>query len=307
MQNLIESYRTHLRVLNYARKTIEGHVFYLNRFCAYLQAAGIGSISAVTRKAITDYQVHLISEINKYTGKPNTPSYLNKNLQSIKCFLRFLLEEGYLAENPARDIPYAREPQRLPRSVLTQSDMIKLLQAPVTGTILGYRDRTIFEVLYSTGMRKAELNNLLVADVDYEDGFIRINAGKGKKDRVVPLGRIACHYVKTYIKCVRPLLIRDQGNNYLFLSLRGNRLSKNMVWQYVKTYAAKADMNKNVSPHTFRHTCATLMLRNNANIRHIQELLGHSSLDSTQVYASVSIADLKIVHSRCHPRERDKV
>jgi len=182
----------------------------------------------------------------------------------------------------------------------------KVLHAPDTKTVLGYRNGTILEVHYSTGIRKEELNNLLLIDVDYEYGIIRLNQGKGKKDRVVPQGRIACRYLENYITAVRPSLIKDPYNNYLFLSLRGNRLSKNMVWEIVKSYAKKAASKKNISPHTFRHTCATLMLRNRANIRHIQDLLGHTSLDSTQVYASVSIVDLKEVHARCHPRERDK-
>jgi len=122
----------------------------------------------------------------------------------------------------------------------------------------------------------------------------------------VPLGKIACRYLENYIKAVRPSLIRDPYENHLFLSLRGKRLSKNVVWETVRRYAGRARLKKTVSPHTFRHTCATLMLRNRANIRHIQEMLGHASLNSTQVYASVSIADLKEVHTRCHPRERDR-
>ncbi|MEW6118366.1 MAG: tyrosine-type recombinase/integrase [Nitrospirota bacterium] len=269
MQNLIERYCTHLQTLNYAKKTIEGQLFYLNRFRAYLRDIGITEIAGVTRETIRDYQVHLFEEINTNTGEPNSVSYQNRNLQVVKSFFRFLCENDYLAGDPAKDIAYAKEPQRLPRSIMTQSEMRKLLHAPDTKTVLGYRDRTILEILYSTGIRKEELNNILLADVDYNEGFIRINCGKGKKDRVVPLGRIACRYLENYIKAVRPSLIRNPYNNHLFLSLRGNKLSKNTVWEIVKHYAKKAKIKKTISPHTFRHTCATLMLRNNANIRHI--------------------------------------
>ena len=142
--------------------------------------------------------------------------------------------------------------------------------------------------------------------MDCQEGFLRVNSGKGGKDRVVPVGRIACRYLENYILAVRPSLLRDPHNDHLFLSLKGNKLSKNMAWEIVKKHAQRAGIRKVVSPHTFRHTCATLMLRNKANIRHIQEMLGHSSLDSTQVYTSVSITDLKEVHSKCHPRERDR-
>lgn len=305
MQNLIEKYCYHLLTLNYTKKTIQSQRLYLNRFLKYLGEMNIGEITGVTKDTVRDYQTHLFEEFNS-RGEPNSVSAQNRNMQAVKSFFRFLCENDYLVGDPAKDISYAREPKRLPRSILTQGEMRKLLHSPDTKTALGYRDRTILEILYSTGIRKEELLNILLTDVDYNEGFIRINAGKGKKDRVVPLGKIACRYLENYIKGVRPALIRNPYNNHLFLSLRGNRLSKNMIWEIVKTYSQKAKIKKNISPHTFRHTCATLMLRNNANIRHIQELLGHSSLDSTQVYASVSITDLKEVHSRCHPRERDK-
>jgi len=306
METLRDKYRDHFLTLNYAKKTVQAHVFYLNRFFAWLKGIGIGEPAAVTKDTIREYQAHLFEEINANTGQPNAVTYQNRSLQAVKAFFRFLSENDYIVGDPAKSISYAKEPQKLPRSILTQAEAKKVLHAPNTRTILGYRDRTILEVLYSTGMRKEELNSLLLTDVDYQDGIIRINQGKGKKDRMVPLGKIACRYLENYIAAVRPSLIGDPHNKYLFLSLRGNRLSKNMVWEMVKSYAKKAAIKKNISPHTFRHTCATLMLRNRANIRHIQELLGHASLDSTQVYASVSIVDLKEVHARCHPRERDK-
>jgi integrase/recombinase XerD len=306
MEALRDKYRDYLSVLNYAKKTVISHVFYLNRFFAWLRGVGINEIGGVTRDIVRDYQTHLFEEINAHTGRPNAVTYQNMSLQAVKSFFRFLVENDYLVGDPAKSVPYAKAPQRLPRSILTQSEAKKVLHAPDTKTVLGYRDRTILEVLYSTGIRKEELNNLLLTDIDYNDGIIRINQGKGKKDRVVPMGKIACRYLENYVKGVRPSLIKDPYNNHLFLSLRGNRLSKNMVWEIVKSYTKKAKIKKTISPHSFRHTCATLMLRNKANIRHIQELLGHASLDSTQVYASVSIVDLKEVHARCHPRERDK-
>lgn len=305
LEHTKDKYREHLTVLGYAKSTINGHIFSLNRFFKYLMDQNVDKIAAVTKEMIRDYQTHLFEEIN-FKGDPNSVCTQNNKLKVVKAFFRFLAEYDYLAGDPAKDITYAREPQRLPRSILTPSEAKKLLHAPDTKTVLGYRDRTILEVLYSTGIRKEEVNNILLTDVDYKEGFIRINQGKGKKDRVVPIGKIACRYLENYIKAVRPSLIRDPYNNHLFLSMKGNRLSKNIVWEIVKRYAKAAKLKKNISPHTLRHTCATLMLRNQANIRHIQELLGHASLDSTQVYTSVSITDLKEVHSRCHPREKDK-
>lgn len=305
MTDLAEKYQKHLTVLNFAPGTIKGHLFYLNRFFRFLKEKGTGEITAVTRDTIQDYQTRLYEEIN-YRGEPNSVRTQNNALKVVKSFFRFLAEQGYLVGDPAKDISYAKAPKRLPRSILTPSEMRKLLQAPDTRTALGYRDRALLEVLYSTAIRKEEVINLLLQDVDYHEGFIQVNSGKGRKDRVVPVGKIACRYLENYIKAVRPSLIRDPYNHHLFLSLKGNKLSKNMVWEIVRRYTKKARIKKVISPHSFRHTCATLMLRNRANIRHIQEMLGHASLDSTQVYASVSITDLKEVHSRCHPRERDK-
>jgi integrase/recombinase XerD len=305
METFRDKFCDHLVALNYAKKTVKSYTFYLNRFFAWCRGNGIGELAAATRDAIRDYQTYLFEEINPNTGQPNAVTYQNISLRAVKTFFRFLSETDYLVSDPAKSISYAREPQRLPRSILTQAEMKRLLAAPNTKTVLGYRDRTILEVLYSTGIRKEELNNILITDVDYNDGIIRINQGKGKKDRVVPIGKIACRYLENYIKAVRPSLIRDPYNNHLFLSLKGSKLSKNMVWTIVKNCVKKAKIKKTVSPHTFRHTCATLMLRNNANVRHIQELLGHASLDSTQVYARVSIVDLKAIHARCHPREKD--
>lgn len=300
-----EKYRQQLAVLNYAPGTIKGHLFFLNRFFKYLSELNITEISAVTKDVVSDYQTHLYEELNK-KGQPNGVLYQNNNLKAVKGFFRFLAENNYLVSDPSKDITYAKKPKRLPRSILSGPEAKKVIHAPDTKTALGYRDRTILEVLYSTGIRREETINLLLTDVDYHDGYVRVNSGKGDKDRVVPIGKIACRYLENYVKAVRPMLIRDPYNNHLFLSMRGGRLSKNVLWEIVKRCTKKTRIKKNISPHTFRHTCATLMLRNKANIRHIQELLGHASLDSTQVYAQVSITDLKEVHAKCHPREKDR-
>lgn len=299
-----ERYREHLTLLNYSSETIRAHTFHLSRFFAYLRENGIHDIASVTKEMIRDYQTHLYEELNR-RGEPNSVGTQNNALKAIKGFFRFLSTEDYLVGDPAREISYAREPRRLPRSILTQSEARKILHAPDTKTALGYRDRTILEVLYSSAIRRKELSTLMLQDVDTEGGYLRINQGKGKKDRVVPIGKIASRYLHNYITSVRPTLIRRPYQNHLFLSLTGNKLHQNTIGVIVSHCVRKARIKKKVSPHTFRHTCATLMLRNKANIRHIQELLGHASLDSTQVYASVSITDLKEVHSKCHPREKD--
>ena len=305
LKRLSEEYLQSLAVRNLAARTIAARNFMLARFFAYLESRGATGIETVGRGLILDYQTELYHAINQ-RGRPNSVAYQNSMLATVKSFMRFAKEREYIARDPARDIPYGKLPKRLPRGILTTTEARRIMGTPDTGCTLGYRDRTILEVLYTTGIRKEELNNLQVADVDYHDGFLRIDQGKGGKDRIVPLGRIACRYLENYIKSVRPELIKDPYNNTLFLSTRGRRLAKGMVWEMVKKYAKKAKIKKNISPHTFRHTCATAMLRNRADIRAVQELLGHESLESTQIYTRVTIGDLKEVHSRCHPREKEK-
>lgn len=301
----VDEYAKSLKLRNLALRTINNTCWKLDKFTCWLIKNEITHIDGINKETLRSWQIKLYQTINT-RGRQNCVSYQNNILSAVKQFMRFLHERDYIVSDPAKDIQYAKQPQKLPRSVLTPSEARKIIHAPDTKTVIGYRDRTILEVLYSSGIRKEEVNNLTLNDVDYHDGFLRIIEGKGKKDRIVPIGRIACRYLENYIKSVRPELIKDPYNNHLFLSLRGGRLSKNMVWELVKKYAKKAKIRKNVHPHTFRHSCATLMLKNKADLRTIQKLLGHTSLTSTQVYTHLSIADLKEVHKKCHPREKDK-
>lgn len=294
-----------LKTRNLTERTVQGQRRNLARFFLFLDRQGLKQVDQINRSVILDYQTELYHCLNR-KGRPNSAGYQNSMLSTVIGFTRFLKEREYVISDPGQGIRYARTPKRLPRGILTRSEARRIINAPDTGSALGYRDKTIMEVLYTSGIRKEELNNLTLNDVDYSDGFLRIIAGKGRKDRVVPLGRIACRYLENYIRSVRTELIKDPYNNHLFLSARGNRLSKNVVWELVKKYAKKAGIKKNVSPHTFRHTCATAMLNNKADIRAVQELLGHESLDTTQVYTRVTINDLKEVHRSCHPREKDK-
>jgi integrase/recombinase XerD len=299
------AYLRSLKVRNLSQRTIDHVHWMLEKFFTYLQSCNITHVDQITSQAVRDYQMTLFESLNS-RGRPNSIAYQNRMLSAAKNFTKFLKDNDYIVSDPGRNVAYAKEPKRLPRGVLTPTEARKIIHAPDVKTAIGYRDRTIMEVLYSSAIRKDELNNLTLADVDYHDGFLRIIEGKGKKDRIVPIGRIACRYLENYIKSVRAELITDPYNNHLFLTLRGKRFSKNVVWELIKKYAKKAKIKKNVHPHTFRHSCATAMLKNKADIRTIQKLLGHASLDSTQVYTHLSITDLKNVHSRCHPREKDK-
>ena len=304
LQKLADEFEISRKVRNLKKRTLSETRRYLNQFFDYLVKRNISHVDEITKEVIKEYQIALYEYINQQ-GRPNSFSHQNSVFRSVKQFFEFLKDAGYIVSNPARTISYANEPKTLPKSILTPSEARKILHAPDTKSVIGYRDRTMLEVFYTSGIRKTELRNITLSDVDYHDGFLRIQ-GKGDKDRVVPIGRIACRYLENYIKSVRPELIKDPYNNYLFLSVRGNQINQNMPWVLIKKYAKKARIKKNIHCHTFRHSCATGMLKNKADIRIIQELLGHRSLNTTQIYTRVSITDLKEVHKRCHPRERDK-
>jgi integrase/recombinase XerD len=300
----VEKYLEHLTVMNFMPLTIKAHRYLLKGFEAFLAEMGISEVAKVTPEVLRDYQTAVSERVNK-KGEPISPFTQNNTLKVVRALFRFLVEENYLLSNPARNMKFIRRPKILPRSFLTKEEMGKMLKAPDTTTALGYRDRTILELMYSTGLRRSEVSNLMIVDVDTVDGFLRVNLGKGQKDRVVPLGKIACRYVENYVKAVRPMFIRETLYPQLFLSATGKPLTNFVVGHLVKMNAKKAGLEKNVTPHTLRHTCATLMMKNKAHVRYIQELLGHVLLESTQVYTQVTITDLKEEHRRHHPREKE--
>ena len=304
LQDLVKIYINFLKTRHFAQETLEAKIYKLKHFTEYISKQGVKNVLEITKDIILDYQIQNCETLNK-TGKANTVAHQNSLLGNVKQFMDFLYTYDYIAHDPSKGISYAKKPRQLPRSILTQTEMRKILQSPDTKTTIGYRDRTVLEVLYSTGIRKSELNNLKLSDVDYNEGYLRIISGKGGKDRVVPLGKIACRYLENYIKGVRCELAKGPKNDYLFLTSQGEKFYRCMLCNLVKKYAKAAKIKKNVHPHMFRHTCATDLLKNKANIRVIQEFLGHASITSTQIYTHLTIAEIKEVHKRCHPREQD--
>lgn len=301
---LKERFRQHMQVANRSQQTIKNYLWHLQKFLDHLFELGIYSVLEVNKKHILDYQKHLHYFENR-KGRQDTIRAQNNHLKVVKVFFHFLKGEDYIPQNPAQDVDYAREPIRLPKNILTKKEAKKILQKPDTTTVLGFRDRTMLEILYSTGIRRDELRNLSVEDVNLEDGYLRINSGKGDIDRVVPIGTLASKYLQNYLLEIRPVLLKKPEIKELFISKKGNRLSKNVPGYLIEKYTKLAKVEKAVTPHTWRHTCATHMLRNKANIRYVQELLGHKSLDTTMRYTQLTITDLKEAHKKHHPREKN--
>jgi integrase/recombinase XerD len=307
LDELLHDYQQHLRALNRAPKTIAARLLEIHQFFEFAQTLGVRTPADIADAHLRAYQKHLLDRINRL-GRVNTVTVQNQRLAAPCAFLRHLHVEGYLAHNPTLKIQYAKEPVRLPRDILTVAETRKLLRIPDVHTVAGYRDRTIMEMLYSSGIRRQELINLTVDDVNLESRLLTIRQGKGGKDRVVPLGRIAARFLETYLNGIRPQLLAPATKpptQRLFIGPGGHPLSKTTLSNHLHAYRRAAHLPQRVTPHVFRHTCATHMIRNRANIRHLQELLGHSDLNTTQKYLHLTITDLKEAHHKFHPREKD--
>jgi len=306
---LIERYRQQLEILNFSPRTVTGRLVHLRRFAEFLRQQNITEVATITSGTLADHQRDLFY-LPTSRGTARSVSYQNQAMHALRSFFRFLKTEGYVAQDPAESLPLARTPQTLPRQVLTPEEARKVIETPDTSCLLGYRDRTILETLYATGIRKSELMNLTVNDVNLEEELLRINGGKFAKDRVVPLTRLACSFLETYLKAIRTALLQGPGGRHasasdrVFISQRAAPLSKNALGELVEKYARIAGVNKHVTCHIWRHSCATHLVKNKANLRHVQELLGHRDLSTTERYLHLTIADLKEAHRKCHPREK---
>ena len=307
LELLAARYRGHLELHNYSPRTVAAYAHCLRQFIAFLKGCGITEASSITAAVLGGFQRWLFYEPT-WKGTARTAASSNRVLTVARGFCRFLHQEGYLSCDPGKGLEYAREPDALPRNVLTPEEARRIVEAPDTATVLGYRDRTILEVLYATGLRKQELMNLTVGDVNLEEELLRINSGKGGRDRVTPLSQVACSFLETYIHGVRPELLfgHPEHTDRLFISLRGRPMGRNTVGGVVEKYARLAKVKKHVTCHLWRHTCATHLLQNQANLRHVQEILGHRSLATTERYLRVTITDLKEAHRKFHPREKDR-
>ena len=223
-----------------------------------------------------------------------------RTMSSVRMFHRFLVNEGLTASNPTTNLDTPKLERTLPM-VLTHSEVERLLNAPDLRTPLGIRDRAMLECAYATGLRVSELVRLDVRNLHFDRAYLRV-VGKGNKERLVPIGQTAIHCVTRYADEVRPTLTDSDGEHSLFLNFRGNPLTRMAFWQMLKRYCHEAGIEKGISPHTLRHSFATHLLEGGADLRAVQEMLGHSSIATTQIYTHVDRERLKMMHRRYHPR-----
>ncbi len=301
IKKLIPVYLNHLKIQGRSPYTIRSARYNLRHFVRFLEAENTASIDDLNEDIIAEYRQELYFCLTA-RGKPLTLRTQSQMLGVVKGFTRFLKESDYLIRDPADGMRLPRKPRRLPRVILTSNEIKKLLQSIDTRTNRGYRNRIILEILYDTAIRRAEVANIKLHDLDLASGYIRIS-GKGDKDRVVPLSKRVCELVQNYILMVRHTFVNGNDPGWLILNRWGGKMDPNGIWAVVKRCVGLSGIKKNITTHTFRHTCATHMLKAGAPARHLQEMLGHESLESTQIYTHVTINDLKEIHAKYHPSE----
>ena len=297
---LVGSYIEAQKVRGLSETTVEKREWTLWRFVEWCHERCITRPEEVTRPILERYQRGLY-HYRRDDGSPLSFRSQYQLLGTVKYFFRWLARENYVASNPASDLDMPRLGVQLPRHILSIEEVEKVLALPDLTTPYGVRDRAILETLYSTGVRRTELCQLKLYDVGFKRGTLMIRQGKGKKDRVVPIGERALSWIDRYVLSVRPQLVVPPDEGSLFLAYHGRPFNADYLGHEVRKYVIASGVEKEGACHLFRHTMATLMLEGGADIRYVQEMLGHAKLTTTSIYTQVSIDRLKKVHEATHP------
>lgn len=276
-----------------AKNTLLSYNRDLHSFCTYLRQNKVENFQEVKRGQITDY-LNTLQKAGKAT------STRSRNLASIRSFFHYLFQEKEVDVDPTAELQSPRLEKKLPR-ILSAHEVGLLLEQPNELQVTGMRDKAMLEVIYASGVRVSELTSLDLGDINLEAGFLRCS-GKGTKERLVPLGSQAVREVKNYLNGSRPKLVRQSSETSLFVNQHGKRLTRQGFWKILKKYARQAGIKKEITPHTLRHSFATHLLENGADLRSVQEMLGHADISTTQIYTQISKHQLKDVYDRSHPR-----
>jgi integrase/recombinase XerD len=302
---LMERHLEALQIQNYSQYTVRNRRVHIGFFVKWCHDRGITEPAEVTRPILEHYQRYLFHYRQK-NGRPLTFRSQNTRLVPLRVWFRWMARQRYILHNPASELELPRMEHRLPKAVLTVTEMEQVLAQPDIKDPLGLRDRALMETLYSTGMRRMEVANLKLYELDTERGTVTIRQGKGKKDRVIPIGDRAAAWLDKYVREARPRLVVEPDDRTVFLSNAGEPFCLDHLSDLVRTYVDAADVGKRGSCHMFRHSMATLMHENGADIRFIQQMLGHADLKTTQIYTQVSIRQLKRIHTATHPARMEK-
>ena len=300
---LLVAHVTWLAVHNFSKTTVEKRALYVKAFALWCIDCDLSSPEVITKPILEAFQRHLFS-YRKIDGKPLAWSSQHLHLKELRQFFSWLAKQNYIPFSPATEIELPKQPKTLPKSILSADEVERILQQPDITTPLGIRDRAIFEVLYSTGIRRAEVCSLDIDNIHVDRQVLFIHQGKGQRDRYVPIGMRALLWIARYVEQAREQLALDPKERTLFLTLLGAPISPDSLTEYGRRYITSANIGKTGSCHIFRHTMATLMHDGGADIRSIQAILGHARLDTTQIYTQVSLKKLLDTHRKTHPAEQ---
>ena len=300
LASLIDAWQNRLAERNYSPRTLAAHHWALRTFLEWCEARDLRSPADITKPILESFQGWLFRYRQK-NGQPLGVTTQRARLGTIQRFFAHLCKTNYLTANPAADLELPRKPRgRLPKG-LAAEEIAAVFAVPDTRDPLGIRDRAMLETLYATGARRSELIGFDLSDLDLAHTTLHIRHGKGDKSRLVPVGSSALQWIRKYLEETRPRLLLDPTEKALFLSGYGERLSSGYLGNWVAKTIKESGIGKLGSCHLLRHSCATHMLENGADIRLIQQLLGHASLDTTSIYTEVAITHLKAVYERTHP------
>ena len=291
--------------------SIRSTTIYLRHFKKFCDHNHLDDLRNATAKTLQDF-LRWTKQQKGPNKEPWGVKYQHRHVREAKQLFRLLFKRGLIMSDITATLEPLRDPLTLPRGIMDKDQVMKLLQQPLMTTPIGFRDRTMLEVLYSTGLRGGELCRLTLYELDLQDRMIRV-LGKGRKERVVPVGKVATGYLTEYLKAVRPILLGKHSTAVVFLTATGLPFRTHDLGRIVKTYRDKAHLPDNtcaagggITVHSLRHTCATELLKGGASIRHVQELLGHADIATTQIYTHVVQTDLQKAHARTAPSERRK-
>ena len=294
MQDLLGLFLDYLSIeKGLANNTLLAYRRDLTRYLGHLKKARVGTLDSVSRKEVMDYLL-------KERDRGLSPTSVSRELVAIRMLHRFLTQEGRLKEDVTEAIESPKLWKHLPEA-LSVAEVETLIGSANTRKAQGVRDHAVLELLYATGLRASEVTTLRTGHVNFELGYLRV-IGKGDKERVVPIGKAAQKSVQRYLEKVRPLWVKEQAHDSLFVSRLGRKLSRQTVWGILKRHAKLAGVKKKIYPHILRHSFATHLLENGADLRVVQELLGHSDISTTQIYTHVEKSRLKSIHQKFHPR-----
>jgi site-specific recombinase XerD len=299
----IHQFAEKLGLMGLSARTIKGYVYCLGLFVKYCENhEGLSSFHEILPPHLTAYATYLTySKFKKGAGHLSASS-IRQRLAAVKVFYRVMFAEKLIEHDYVAFITMPRMRRRLPQQIPSEAEVSAFLDAIPVDSPIGLRDRTIFELLYATGIRNAELRGLCIENIDLSEKTLFVH-GKGSRDRIVPIGDWVMPYVREYLEKGRPSFIYGHTQT-LFLTYNGNPMCDTDILHAIKKYKAAAGLTRRITPHSFRHACATHLLKAGADTRYIQELLGHALLSSTQIYTHVDISFLKKVHKQFHPREK---